>query len=84
MPDYHANIGPAVGPIRDADIQHAIGVQDAPGYRMPVGMAFRAGRTADGLAVFKLTVQKVILPDRYICIDREFHRLGDAAEVIAG
>jgi hypothetical protein len=47
-------------------------------------MAFGAGRTAEGLAVFRLSIGKVELPGRWLCVDRRFVRLGDAAEVFLG
>ena len=57
---------------------------DEPGSHQPIGEAFRARRTADGLADFRLRVAKVELSGLYLCVGRRFLPLGDAAEVLPG
>jgi hypothetical protein len=71
MATYFTNCGPESGPILDRDFPFAIGVL-AEGELMPVGMALGAGRTEDGLAIWRLTVHDADLPGRWIIVDREF------------
>ena len=76
MPTYLSKVGPKSGPVRDRDNQGAIGVLGSPGNNMPIGMALGAGRTEDGLAIWRLTVRGAEIPGRWIIADREF-RLGE-------
>lgn len=39
---------------------------------MPIGMALGAGRTDDGLKLWKLIIDGAELPGRFVIIDREF------------
>ena len=84
MPDYFTNIGPTAGPIRHDEIEFGHRGDGRTRFHRPIGEAFRAGRIADGLAVFQLRVDKVELSGLYICIGRRFVPLGDAAEVLSG
>jgi hypothetical protein len=61
----------------------ALGVVAAPDQPMPIGVAFPVGQVAHrkGPAVtFRLVIGKVELEGRWLCVGREFIRLGEAAE----
>jgi hypothetical protein len=70
-------------PIRRRDEPPALGVVGEPGGAWPIGMAFPVGQVAHhkGPAVtFRLMIGKVELEGRWLCLGREFIRLGEAAE----
>jgi hypothetical protein len=50
---------------------------------MPIGIAFPVGQVEHRrgpAATFRLMIDKVELEGRWLCVRREFIRLGDAAE----
>jgi hypothetical protein len=69
---YFTNAGPEQGPVRYRKLPSAIGVLEAPDRHMPIGMAFEIGRTADGLAVWRLVIHDADIPGRWVIVDREF------------
>jgi len=69
---YFTNCGPERGPVRYHELPGAIGVLEAPDRHMPIGMAFEVGRTADGLAVWRLVIDGDDIPGRWVIVDREF------------
>jgi hypothetical protein len=80
---FFSTWGPLDGPILRSDEPPAIGVVGEPGGAWPIGMAFPTGQVEHrrGAAVtFRLIIRKVELEGRYLCLRREFVRLGDAAE----
>ena len=74
MATYSADCGRAKGPVRGRAVHSSIGVRTEESW-MPVGMAFGVGRTEDGLAAWRLTVQGTDVPGRWIIVDREFWRV---------
>lgn len=76
MSGYFATWGPKDGPIRASSNPPTMGVQadpDAPG--LPVGTAFGAGfapHKRGAVALFRLVIRKVELPDPYVCASRRF------------
>jgi hypothetical protein len=50
----------------------SIGVLQAPENFMPVGMASQAGRTDDGLALWRLSVNGADVPGPWAIVDRRF------------
>jgi hypothetical protein len=50
-------------------VSWTIDVGESDGYLMPVGQAKQVGRTADGLAMWKLTVKGAHLPGRFVIVD---------------
>jgi hypothetical protein len=69
---YFTNAGPERGPVRYHHLPSAIGVLAAPDRHMPIGMAFEIGRTADGLAVWRLVIDGDDIQGRWVIVDREF------------
>jgi hypothetical protein len=83
---YFSRWGPESGPILGRDDPAAIGVHDSPDNPMPIGMAFPRGLVEHrrGPAVaFRLVVVVVELEGRWLCVDRRFVLLGQAAEELA-
>jgi hypothetical protein len=75
--------GPVDGPILRRHEPPALGVVAAPDWPMPIGIAFPVGQVEHrrGPAVtFRLMIGKVDLEGRWLCLGREFLRLGEAAE----
>lgn len=75
--------GPLDGPILRRDKPPALGVVSDPDHPMPICIAFPAGQVTHrrGPAVtFRLTIGKVEMEGRWLCVAREFIRLGEAAE----
>ena len=70
---YFATVGPFVGPVRHDDTPGIIDVFEALDAIPPVGIAVRAGRDAEGVAVWRLTVHGDDGPGRWVIIDHEFH-----------
>jgi hypothetical protein len=70
---YYSNFGGAV--IRHGEDPDVLGVLEAPDNHMPIGIAFQAGGTAEGLALFRLQVHKADLPGRWVCLNRWFVRV---------
>ena len=68
---YFANVG-GEGPVHHGEYEVAIGVLGAPDNQMPIGQAFPAGRTAAGLALWKLVVFDVEVAGRWVLVDRRF------------
>jgi hypothetical protein len=60
------------GRVRHNQLSQTIGAADKPGYVMPVGQAHQVGETADGLALWRLTVHGAELPERFIIVDGAF------------
>ena len=69
---FFATAGPLVGPVRHDDTTRTIDVFEALDAIMPVGIAVRAGRNAEGVAVWRLTVHGDDVPGRWVIIDHEF------------
>jgi hypothetical protein len=62
-PAYFTNVGVS-GPVRYGQLPGSIGVLEAPDQPMPIGIAFEAGRTEGGLAVWRLRVHGADVPGR--------------------
>src|SRR4051794_23870092 len=64
MGPFYANAGPERGTLmhRDLGTLSAIGVQDAPGNVMPIGMALCVGWHPSGAALWRLIVRGAKLP----------------------
>jgi hypothetical protein len=80
---YLTTWGPLNGPFLGRDRSPALGVVAARDWPMPIGTAFPAGLVAhrQGTAVaFRLIFGTIELEGRWLCVGREFVRLGDAAE----
>ena len=60
------------GPIHHSEYELAIGVLGAQDGQLPIGQAFPAGRTAAGLALWKLVVFDVEVAGRWVIVDRHF------------
>ena len=60
------------GPVRNGEYPFAIGVLEARGEGMPIGIAYPAGRTGDGLELWRLVVAGAEVPGRFVVIDRQF------------
>jgi hypothetical protein len=71
-PAYSTNFGGAV--LRYGEVAGAIGALESPDNHMLIGMVFPIGRTAEGLAVFRLQVYKADLPGRWVCLNQWFVR----------
>ena len=69
---YFVNVGPERGPILHLDTAGAIGVTEAPGRRMPVGLALRTGWDAAGRALWRLVMHGENVPGCWLVVDREF------------
>jgi hypothetical protein len=72
---FFASVGPLVGPVRHDDTPSIIDVFEALDAIMPVGIAVGAGRDADGVAVWRLTVHGDVVPGRWVILNREFRSL---------
>ena len=71
---YFTNVG-GKGPVRDGEYPFAIGVLEARDEGMPIGIAYPAGRTGDGLELWRLIVRGVEVEGRWVIIDRQFIRV---------
>jgi hypothetical protein len=60
------------GRVRYGQISHTIGVGESDGFPVPVGQANQIGKTAEGLAVWRLTVHGVDLPGTFVIVDGAF------------
>jgi hypothetical protein len=60
-------------------VASAIGILEAPANNVPIGMAFHAGRSTDGLALWRLKVRGADVPGLWIIIHGQFDNLGDSA-----
>jgi hypothetical protein len=69
---YFANAGPKTGPILWRDDYEAIGVLEARADHMLIGTALLAGWGSGGAALWRLIVDDVELPGRWIVVGREF------------
>jgi hypothetical protein len=49
-----------------------IGAADMPGYVMPIGQANQVGKTAEGLALWRLRVRNAEVPGSFIIVDGAF------------
>ncbi len=76
-PHYFTNCGPISGPILDHDrsVPGSIGIHDSPTNFMPCGEASGFTRDDQGRTVFRLVVNKVAVPGRWVVIDRGFVRV---------
>jgi hypothetical protein len=63
------------GPIRSGQCPFDIVVLGAPDDSGAIGMAFGAGRTDDGLALWRLVVHGANVPGRFVIVDGEFRRV---------
>jgi len=68
------------GRVRSGEYPFAVGVLEAPDNAMPRGIALEVGRTADGLAKWKLKVSGCELPGRFIIEDGRFVPVESAPE----
>jgi hypothetical protein len=82
---FYVTWGPTDGPILARDHPPTLGVVDAPDAVWSIGIAYPWGQVEHrrGPArTFRLTIGKVELEGRWICLRRQFIKLGDAAEEI--
>jgi hypothetical protein len=80
---YLSTWGPLDGPILRRDEPPALGVVAPDLLPMPIGIAYPVGQVEGrrGPAVtFRLTIGKVELEGRWLCVGRRFLPLGEAAE----
>jgi hypothetical protein len=68
------------GKVRYGKFPFAISVLDSPENHIPIGMASSVTATDGGLAIWRLTVRHVQVPDRFVVIDGAFLKFVDAAE----
>jgi hypothetical protein len=68
------------GKVRYGKFPFAISVLGSPDNHIPIGMASSVTATDGGLAIWRLTIGNFQVPGRFVVIDGEFARLGDAAE----
>jgi hypothetical protein len=69
---YMTDVGPDSGPILYGTMPTAIAVLAARDDPTQVGVALAAGRRADGLQLWRVTIDRVELPGLFIVVDREF------------
>jgi hypothetical protein len=60
------------GAVRHWRYPSAIGVHASPFDSAPIGMAFGAGRTDAGLALWRVEVDGDLQPGRFVIVDGEF------------
>jgi hypothetical protein len=80
---FFATWGPLDGPILRSHEPPALGIVAAPDATWPIGIAFAAGQVQHRrgvAATFRLVLDQQELEGRWLCVGREFVRLGDAAE----
>jgi hypothetical protein len=65
------------GRLRSGEYPFAVGVLEAPKNSVPRGIAFEVGRTADGLAKWKLKVHGIDVPGRFIIDNGRFVPIED-------
>jgi hypothetical protein len=78
---FYTNWGPLDGPILGES--PALGVLAERVGALPIGIAYPVGlveHRRGPAKTFRLVVNKVELPGRWICVGRKFVPLGDAAE----
>jgi hypothetical protein len=68
----YADTGPAHGCLLLKGADRQIGVMNHPNDARPIGKALCVGQTATGVALWKLCVRDVWLPERCIVVDRQF------------
>jgi hypothetical protein len=76
---YFTNIS-TTGKVRYGKFPFAISVLESPDNYIPIGMADSVTATDAGLAVWHLVVQEAEVPGRFVIINGEFVKLGDAAK----
>ena len=69
---YFTNAGPDRGPLLSGSVPGAIGVLEDLDRPMPIGMALRVGVDAAGSALWELVIDDVLVPGRWVVVDREF------------
>jgi hypothetical protein len=69
---YMTDVGPDSGPIFYGTMPTAIAVLAARDDPAQVGAALAAGRGAEGLQLWRLTIDRAELPGLFIVVDREF------------
>ena len=69
---YFANAGPDRGPIVYGTTPDAIGVIEDLEKPIPVGPALCVGVDAAGSALWELVIDDVLMPGRWVVVDREF------------
>ena len=82
---FFATWGSRSGPILRRDEPPALGVVAARGDAWPIGIAYPVGQVAHPkgpAATFRLVIDEAEVDGRWMCIGREFVRLGDAAEEV--
>ncbi len=81
---YYTNVGPLSGPLLASAGYYAIGVLQAPQCHTPIGTALAAGKDANGLALWRLTIDQMELTGLYVAIDREFRPTGSTVGNVHG
>jgi hypothetical protein len=79
QPRYFTNIS-TTGKVRYGKFPFAISVLESSDNYIPIGMADSVTATDAGLAVWHLVVQETEVPGRFVIINGEFVKLGDAAK----
>jgi hypothetical protein len=69
---YFTDAGPAQGPFLHRDATRAIGVLEARDNHIAIGVALCTGPNIGGVALWRLIIDEVELPGRWVVIDREF------------
>jgi hypothetical protein len=77
-PRYFTNIS-TKGKVRYGKFPFAISVLESPDKYIPIGIADSVSSTDAGLAVWRLTIQEVEVPGRFVIVDGEFAKIGDTA-----
>jgi hypothetical protein len=65
------------GTVRSGEYPFAIGVLRSCDNATPAGLAFEVGRTADGLAVWRMKVHGADVPGRWVIVDGRFVAVDD-------
>jgi hypothetical protein len=69
---YYTNVGPVVGPAFDRRVPPTIDVLKARDDAQPIGTALCVGLGDKGIALWRLIVHSITLPDRWIVVNRQF------------
>jgi hypothetical protein len=80
---FYSTWGPLYGPILRRDEPPALGIFSSPDRPMPIGIAFSVGQVEHSkgpAATFRLVVGKHELEGLYLCIGRQFVKLGESAD----
>jgi hypothetical protein len=69
---YYTNVGPVEGPAFDRRVPPTLDVLKAADDAQPIGTALCVGAGFKGIALWRLIVHGVTLPDRWIVVNRQF------------